>query len=110
MSDIWPSAELEKTMLSDAQTIEETVRIPCPLLDAACHVKALLRRVRELEAKNARLRAACEPFAHQAKIIDEYDAKAGIKPAEAFMLFRYHGSYTAICIGDCRRAGEALLS
>ena len=50
MNDIWPSEELEKTMLNDVRNVESVAMMPSTVLDVCCHVKALLARVRELDA------------------------------------------------------------
>jgi hypothetical protein len=49
-----------------------------------------------------------EPFAHQARIIDENDKADNYPREDCFFLFRFRGSRTAICLGDCRRAAEAI--
>jgi hypothetical protein len=53
---VWPDEKLEKEMLADAARLEEDPiwadHPPSQTeLDAACHIKALLVRVRELERK-----------------------------------------------------------
>lgn len=64
-----------------------------------------IERLRALLTKAAN---ALDPFAHQATIIDQNDKADGNGPEEAHALFRFRQSYTAISIGDCRRAKEAL--
>lgn len=46
---VWPSAELEKEMIADADLLAGEFELTSAGNDAACHVKALLVRVRELE-------------------------------------------------------------
>jgi uncharacterized protein YecT (DUF1311 family) len=50
MSDKWPDAELEKKMLRDANCAIFHDGSGAFAEDTECHVKALLARVRELEA------------------------------------------------------------
>lgn len=45
----WPDAALEARMMACAAKLEEC--IPTFATDASCHLKALLRRVRELESR-----------------------------------------------------------
>lgn len=51
---------------------------------------------------------ALTPFADQAAIIDRNDESEGRK-GETFELFKFRGSYAALCLGDCRRAQQALI-
>lgn len=93
-----------ESMLRDAAIVERTLgedMAVSPVADVCLHVKAL---VGECE----RLRRTLEPFAQQARIIDENDAKDGHGPEEDCYSFRFRSSYAAITIGDCRRALEAM--
>ncbi len=51
-----------------------------------------------------RLRESLRPFEYQARIIDENDVADGFGPEDDCKLFQYRGSYTAISLGDCRKA------
>ena len=53
--DVWPDAELEQRMIDDAENMVADLRNKYLWSDTACHVKALLARVRELEADRMRL-------------------------------------------------------
>ena len=55
------------------------------------------------QSLNWKVAEALEPFAYQADIIDGQE-----KNAVPFEWFRFHGSITAITLGDCRRAKEAI--
>ena len=112
-------------MIRDAEIVERTLgedmRVS-PIADVCIHVKALAVEVagqmhtieaqqvvvENLERKVAALKKALEPFAYQARIIDENDKADGNGPEEQFALFRFRNSYTAISLGDCRRAREAI--
>lgn len=48
----WPDEKLEATMLRDAEFIESGLFLRSTVKDCACHIKALMARVRELEALN----------------------------------------------------------
>ncbi len=74
---------------------------------AYAHVDECLNKVKE---HRDILRKALHPFAHQAKIIDGNDASDGDGPEPDYLAFRFRTSYTAISIGDCRRADEAMLA
>jgi len=74
-----------------------------------------LKCVGVLEAEAASLREqkdklvrALKKFGHQAYIIDE-NTKAEHNPAHPdCSMFHYRGSYTAICLGDCRHATQVI--
>ncbi len=51
----WPDENLEREMLADARLIEEDWIGGSHAADGACHIKALLARVRELEAQATKL-------------------------------------------------------
>ena len=64
---VWPSAELEAEMLADADRVNRGLFV----FNCACHIKALLARVRELEREqaglgkaNASLLVACKMVYH----------------------------------------------
>lgn len=72
-------------------------------------VNSLVTRARKRRQEAFdKLLAACKAFADQAKIIDSNNESEGIPRDDTFTLFRYMGSLAAICIGDCRRAREAV--
>ena len=52
-SDVWPDARLEGFMLEDAELILSDCEPTSAGHETACHVKALLQRVRELERRVA---------------------------------------------------------
>ena len=62
-----------------------------------------LQEIARLRALLTKAVNALDPFAHQADIIDFAD-----KDAEPDEWFRFRGSITAVTLGDCRRAKEAL--
>ncbi len=54
----WPDEALERTMLADAEAVDASHRVDRTTessADCACHVRALLTRVRELEKREAEL-------------------------------------------------------
>ncbi len=56
----WPDEALERTMLADADAVDASHRVDRTTessADCACHVRALLTRVRELEKREAELEA-----------------------------------------------------
>ncbi len=50
MSEPWPSAALEAEMLQEAEHVAQNANEGSSAANLCCHVKALLTRVRELEA------------------------------------------------------------
>jgi hypothetical protein len=53
---IWPSAELEKQMIADADLLASEFEPTSAGNDASCHIKALLCRIRELESSSKQLK------------------------------------------------------
>ncbi len=92
------SAERERQLLASVAYRSDALRA----------IQFLLARVRELEKREDELTAALQPFDYQARIIDENDAADGHGPEDGCSLFKYRGSYTALSLGDCRKAREAL--
>jgi hypothetical protein len=72
-----------------------------------CGVGELYEQIAKLRNITVGLRDALEPFARQADIIDGNDKADGNGPEDDAIGFRFRGSYTAICLGDCRRAKAA---
>jgi hypothetical protein len=56
-ADRWPSPELEAEMLADAEIVEVHTGPGTYTADLCCHVRALLERVRALEAERDELQA-----------------------------------------------------
>ena len=69
LAAVWPSESQEKGMLADAGILEKCGPETSPLADAALHIKALLARVRELEAEVKRLTPYHEAVASLARQI-----------------------------------------
>ncbi len=93
-------------LLDQAQEQEKRLRLE--VAGQQITIEAQQMVVAALERKVLALKAALQPFAAQAKIIDENDAADGNGPEPDALGFRFRDSYTAISLGDCRRAKEAL--
>ena len=64
--------------------------------------------VAKLEGEMNRLRAALEPFAYQAEIVDRNRKGGELAPDDEWFRFKNSNYVTSITLGDCRRALDEL--
>lgn len=65
MKEQWPDARTESIMLADAALLESEFEPTSTGHDAACHIKAMMTRIRELETANGRYLNAFKAMAYQ---------------------------------------------